>query len=127
MTCLINYARSRRGLSRLQISRKLTAAARMKGEEIQRCGVFDHAPCGGSAYAVATRVGYGGAFAENLYLGEGRFGAASKALHEWLNSPAHRRNLFSRKWRAGSLYAAHVATLDGFVDATLWVAAFGDR
>ena len=99
----------------------------MKIEQIERCGVFDHAPCGGSASAVATRVGYSGAFGENLYIGEGALGSAREALKEWLASRPHRENLFSKNWRVHSLYAAHVGELDGFVGATVWVLQFGDR
>lgn len=127
MSCLVNYARAKRGLRKLGSSPKLSQAARMKLEQIERCGVFDHAPCGGSPTAVADRVGYPGSFGENLYIGETTAGSAREALTEWLASPPHRRNMFSKSWRVRSLYATHVDALDGFVDATVWVAQFGDR
>jgi len=127
MACLINYARSNRGLRKLASSSKLAVAARIKAEQIQRCGVFDHAPCGGTPWAVADRVGYSGSFGENLYIGETTLGSPREAVLEWLASRPHRENMFSKSWRVQSLYATHVDELDGFVDATLWIAQFGDR
>jgi len=127
MACLINYARTTRGLRKLAMSPKLSVAARLKAEQIQRCGVYDHAPCGGTPWGVADRVGYPGSFGENLYLGETTLGSPRGAVEEWLASRPHRENMFSKSWRVQSLYAAHVDELDGFVDATLWVAQFGDR
>jgi uncharacterized protein YkwD len=127
LNCLINHARAERGVKKLRISRVLTLAARHKAEAIQRCQVFDHAPCGGRASDVAVRAGYSGRFAETLYLGEGSFGSPHSALAEWLHSPAHREQIFSPRWQAYSVYAVHVAELDGMHDATLWVAQFGDR
>jgi uncharacterized protein YkwD len=127
MSCLVNYARARRGLRKLVTSPKLAVAARMKLEQIRRCGVFDHAPCGGSPTAVADQAGYKGSFGENLFIGETTLGSARQALKEWLASPPHRQNMFSKGWRVRSLGATHVDELEGFVNATVWVAQFGDR
>jgi uncharacterized protein YkwD len=127
LNCLINYARAERGLRRLRISPVLSVAARRKAEAIQRCHVFDHAPCGGQPSDVAVRAGYTGRFAEALYLGERHYGSPRWAVNEWLHSAPHRAQLLSPSWRAYSGYAARVAELDGMHDATLWVAQFGDR
>lgn len=127
MACLINYARTARGLPKVRLSPKLLVAARLKADDIRRCQVFDHAPCGGSPTAVASRAGYAGAFGENLYLGEGHLGSPRDALRQWLSSRPHRTNVLSRRWQVHSVYVAHIGHLDGFVDATLWVAQFGDR
>jgi len=126
MTCLVNYARAARGLKKLRFSPKLSTAARLKAQQIERCGVFDHAPCGGSATAVANRVGYKGSFGENLFIGEATAGTAREALREWLLSRPHRENLFDKDWRVHSPYVLHVDALDGFVDANVWVLQFGD-
>jgi len=127
MTCLVNYARAAKGLRRLRVSPLLSVAARRKAEEIQRCHVFDHAPCGGKFDDVAVRAGYSGSLGENLLLGEGYYGAPRSALAEWLTSAGHRAILFSSHWRVQSAYVAHVAELDDLHDATLWITQFGDR
>jgi uncharacterized protein YkwD len=127
MACLVNYARAMKGLRKLRVSPLLSLAARRKGEEIQRCRVFDHAPCGGRFDEVAVEAGYSGSFGENLLLGEGSYGAPRWALAEWLASAGHRAILLSARWKVQSAYVAHVSELDGMHDATLWVAQFGDR
>lgn len=127
MTCLIKHARTTSGLPTLRTSPVLALAARRKADAIQRCNAFEHAPCGGKPSDVAVRAGYSGRFGENLYLGGGAYGSAHEAVQEWLRSRPHREQLLSRTWRVQSFYAARVAELDGFVDATLWVAQFGDR
>jgi uncharacterized protein YkwD len=126
MTCLVNYARAARGLRKLRLSPKLSNAARLKAQQIERCGVFDHAPCGGSPTAVADRVGYKGSFGENLYMGQTTLGTARQALREWLASRPHRENMFDKDWRVQALSVVHVDELDGFVDANVWVLQFGD-
>lgn len=127
MTCLINYARAVKGVRKLRVSPKLSVAARRKAEDIQRCGVYDHAPCGGSFAAGAVKAGYSGSLGENLLLGEGYLGSPRHALAGWLASPGHRANVFSPLWRVQSAYVARVAELDQMHDAALWVTQFGDR
>ena len=127
MVCLIDYARERRGLGALQISPLLSVSSRLKSEEIERCRVFAHAPCGGDAHDVADQAGYIGAWGENIYIADGRFGAPRVALDGWLNSPGHRANLFDPNWRVHSLYVVKLASFPGFHDPTLWVSEFGDR
>jgi uncharacterized protein YkwD len=127
MRCLVDYARARRGLSTLPVSPLLSMAARLKGAEIERCETFAHAPCGGDAGQVARAAGYRGGFGENLYIAEGRSGAARPALDGWLNSSGHRENLFRPEWRVQSLYVAKLPRFREYRSATLWVSHFGDR
>ena len=127
MVCLIDFARAKRGLGSLRVSAFLSIAARLKGEAIEKCRVFAHAPCGGDAHDVADQAGYVGGWGENLYIADGRYGAPRVALDGWLNSPGHRDNLFRPEWRVHSLYVAKLASFPGFHDPTLWVSEFGDR
>jgi uncharacterized protein YkwD len=127
MVCLIDFARQQRGLSALQVSPLLSTASRLKGEEIERCRVFAHGPCGGDPHDVADQAGYVGSWCENLYIADGRFGAPRVALDEWLNSPGHRENLFRPEWRVHSLFVVKLASFPGFHKPTLWVSEFGDR
>ena len=127
MRCLVDHARARRGLSTLPVSPALGVAARLKGADIERCGRFAHAPCGGDAGDVARTAGYRGSFGENLAIAEGRLGAPRPALDGWLNSPHHRENLFRPEWRVQSLYVAKLPRFHEYRDATLWVSQFGDR
>jgi uncharacterized protein YkwD len=127
MVCLIDFARQERGLGFLQVSPLLSTASRLKGEAIERCRVFAHAPCGGDPHDVAVQAGYVGSWGENIYIADGRFGAPRVALDGWLNSPGHRENLFRPEWRVHSLYVVKLTNFPGFHDPTLWVSEFGDR
>jgi uncharacterized protein YkwD len=127
MVCLIDYARRVHGLAPLLVAPILSAAAKLKGDRIVRCGNFDHAPCGPNSLDVANEVDYLGAWGENLYIAEGRFGAPRPALDGWLNSPEHRENLFHADWRIQSIYVTKPGSFPGFRDSTLWVSEFGDR
>jgi uncharacterized protein YkwD len=127
MVCLINFARTRRGLTPLGVDLRLSESSLLKSEQIRRCRVFAHAPCGGDAGEVARRAGYAGSFGENLYLADGRQGAPRVALDGWLNSPRHRENLFRPRWRVHSLAVVKIDRFLAYRHATLWVSQFGDR
>jgi uncharacterized protein YkwD len=127
MICLINHARRGRGLAELPVSPQLSEAARLKGEEIFRCKVFAHAPCGGDPHDVADQAGFVGSWGENLYIADGRWGAPRPALDGWLNSPGHRENLFRPEWQVQSVYVVKLDSFPGFKNRpTLWVSEFGD-
>ena len=127
VACLVNYARKRRGLRPLVVASILNGASIRKARAILRCGDFAHAPCGGDWTASVRSTGYKGLFGENLYLASGRFGAPRPAVDAWLNSAAHRENLFGAQWREQGIA---VVTLDQFGDhrdAAIWVNVLGDR
>jgi uncharacterized protein YkwD len=127
MVCLIDYARAHVGLTRLPVSATLSRSARLKGEEILRCGVFAHSPCGDDPGAGVRGLGYSGAFGENLYVADGPFAAPRVALDHWLNSPEHRENLLRPLWRVQSVYVVKVASFREYRDGEVWVSHFGDR
>jgi uncharacterized protein YkwD len=127
MVCLIDYARSRAGLASLPVSATLSASARLKGDDILRCGVFAHSPCGEEPSTGVRGLGYEGRFGENLYVADGRFGAPRVALDGWLNSPGHRENLLRPEWRVQSLYVVKAERFREYRGATVWVSHFGDR
>lgn len=125
MVCLVNYARTQRGLTPLVPVALLNGSSLAKVERVVRCKEFAHAACGQDPASDARQAGYAGAFGENLYLAEGRYGAPRVALDGWLNSPGHRQNLFRPEWRTQGVA---VQKLDRFgqVDAAaLWVNEFG--
>ena len=126
MVCLINNARQVRGLTALPVSAQLSQAALLKGEEIMRCKVFAHAPCGGDPHDVAVQAGFAGGWGENLYLADGKWAAPRPALDGWLNSPGHRENIFRPEWQLQSVYVVKLDSFPGFNSPTLWVSEFGD-
>ena len=127
MVCLVNFARKRRGVHQLAVASILNGASIRKARAILRCRNFAHNPCGGDWTTAVRSTGYSGLFGENLYLASGRFGAPRPTVDAWLNSAAHRENLFGAEWREQGLA---VVALDSFGDRTnvaLWVSVLGDR
>jgi uncharacterized protein YkwD len=127
MLCLINYARAREGLNAVVLTAQLDWASTVKGQDIARCGRFEHAACGKAPEQVATDAGYTGGFGENLYANESEVTKPSDAIDGWLNSPEHRENLFRAEWRTAGVAAIHGASFGSFHDAVIWVSEFGDR
>lgn len=127
VTCLVNFARQKRGLRALSVAPILNGASAKKAQAILRCRNFAHNPCGGDWTSAVRSTGYSGPFGENLYLATGDFGAPRPAVDAWLNSPPHRANLFKAGWREQGLA---VVTLDRFHshrDVSLWVSVLGER
>jgi len=127
MLCLIDWARQQAGLSQPVPTVLLTSTAVQKGVEIVRCHSFAHAPCGGEPDADVRRADYQGAFGENLYIADGRFGAPRVALDAWLNSPGHRKNLFRAEWRAQGIALLELRHFGPYHGAELWISHFGSE
>lgn len=125
MACLIDFARRQRGLAPLTTVDVLNGSSLTKASRIVRCQAFAHAACGDDPAADARAAGYRGAFGENLYLADGRLGAPRVALDGWLNSPAHRENLFRPQWRVQGIAVQAIERFGQYRDAALWVHQFG--
>jgi len=126
VACLINYARKRAGVRALVVRRVLNGASIAKARAIVRCSIFAHNPCGGDWKTAVRSTGYRGGFGENLYIATGRWGAPRVAVDAWLNSAAHRENLFSQQWREQGLALLVKPSFDGYRDVSLWVSVLGD-
>jgi uncharacterized protein YkwD len=126
MLCLINFARRRAGLNRLQASPVLSLAGSFKARDVVRCRRFAHTACGRNARAVADEAGYPHvAWGENLYLGPGARGAPRPALDRWLNSPHHRENLLNPTWTEQGIARRSARHFTYGFDAAVWASEFG--
>ena len=125
MVCLVNYARTKRGLPPVTPVGLLNRSSLAKAEKIVRCTDFNHDACGEDAAADARGAGYSGAWGENLYIAEGRYGSPRVALDGWLNSREHRENLFTSGWRTEGIAVEKVPRFGGDRNVTLWVNQFG--
>ncbi len=127
---LVNATRGQYGLSSLRLSPALAHSAALKADDIRRCGVFSHTPCGMSFARTFQQVGYlrgRVAVGENLYWGQGSLGTPSSAIAAWLASPPHRENLLGRGWRQVGIAVIHAPSLFGASDVWLYVLQFGRR
>ena len=90
-----NYARKRAGLGELEMRLDLMDAARAHAADMADRGYFSHfSPEGSGPGDRADRMGIRfAALAENLARVRHSTDPAAMAVHGWLKSPGHRRNL----------------------------------
>jgi uncharacterized protein YkwD len=131
----INDLRHRHGLSALRLNSTLTATALEHSLSMAEHGYFGHSSLSGSPFwkRVAARYAQRGSrlwtVGENLVWASPGLSAA-QAIHLWLNSPPHRRNLLRSGWREIGLGAVHAAAAPGVFEglaATILTADFGVR
>jgi uncharacterized protein YkwD len=129
MQCLVNWARTKRGLPRLRDSRRLDRSSVLRADAIRRCGDFSHTPCGQAFTTVFQQAGYprGARIGENIAWGGGPLGSARSVFQSWLRSPAHRRNLFRGGWRDLGIGLVSADQLFGVPQVSVWVTQFGRR
>jgi uncharacterized protein YkwD len=125
VTCLVNWARTQEGRARLVRRPALQRAAALKGEQVASCGQFSHTPCGSAVTAAVNAAGYRyAAFAENLYAGTAGLISPRQVVTAWLQSPPHRANLLSPRFRHLGTAPVHANGLLGGMDSVVWTAAF---
>ncbi len=131
----LNAIRRKHGLAPLRISRPLTAAADAHSKAMGTHGFFDHDSRDGSEFWKRVRRFYGPSgyatwsVGENLLWSSGRLDAAA-ALRLWMNSPGHRKNILTARWREIGLSAVGVRSAPGVYggrDVTIITTDFGVR
>jgi uncharacterized protein YkwD len=125
VACLVNWARTHDGRSRLAPRPALRKAAQSKGLRVASCGDFSHTPCGSPITAAVNASGYRyGWFGENLFAGLYGRVSARQVVTAWLQSPTHRANMLQPNFRhVGVAPVRAPGLLDG-TDAVVWTAAF---
>jgi len=131
----INAFRQAHGLAPLRISAQLDAAARRHSEEMAAKGYFAHSSANGSAFWRRIQRFYGSSnrglwsVGENLLWSSPSVSAA-RALQMWEQSPEHRKNLLTARWREIGVSAVHVVSAPGTfhgLDVTIVTTDFGVR
>ena len=128
VACLVNWARAQDGSGRLVQRPKLHRAAELKGQRVASCNQFSHTPCGASVTSDVKAAGYRySTFGENLFAGTWGQVSARQVVTAWLQSPPHRANVLSSRFRdvGAAPVLAHGLLDDG--DAVVWTATFGSR
>jgi uncharacterized protein YkwD len=114
----LNKIRRSNGLVPLRISRPLTSAADAHSRAMGTFGFFQHESRDGSAFWKRVQRYYGqgryGSWSvgENLLWSSGELDAAG-ALKLWMESPGHRKNILTARWREIGLSAVSVAAAPG--------------
>jgi uncharacterized protein YkwD len=131
----VNNLRRSHGLVPLRLSSKLSLAARQHSTEMAARGYFSHSSADGSHfdrriarfYPMGSRRYW--SVGENLLWSSPDVDPAN-ALQMWINSPEHRANLLTARWRQIGLSAVHSASAPGTYqgrEVTIVTADFGVR
>ena len=132
--CLLNRERTSRGLKALRANKRLALAARRHADDMVRHSYFAHNSRSGAKFTSRiVKAGYlRGAsdwlVAENLAWGAGSGSTPRWIVRTWMNSPGHRANILTRRFRdlgTGVTPGAPVGQRDA-VEAT-FVHEFGVR
>lgn len=131
----INAVRAQQGRVPLTASRGLTGAAEHHSAKMVAGGFFEHEAPGERSFSrrierfyPSSGFGYW-AVGENLAYGVPRLEPA-EAVHEWLESPGHRRNMLWPRWREVGIAVIHAASAPGEfggAPATVVTVDFGVR
>ena len=105
--CLMNVERSSRGLRRLRVSRQLRKAATAYSRKMVRKRFFDHVGPGGSTMVSRIRKGTSylsrrvtrWSLGENIGWGQRGLSTPQAMVRLWMDSPGHRANILSRRFR----------------------------
>jgi uncharacterized protein YkwD len=133
--CLLNQQRRSRGLKRLRSNAKLRRAATAYSRQMAAAKFFAHVSPGGStllgrvrrtAYLSSAR---GWALGENIAWGAGSLASPRKTVRAWMNSPGHKRNILTARFRhigIGVVPRAPVPLPSG-LNAATYTTNFGTR
>jgi uncharacterized protein YkwD len=124
VACLVNWARRQEHRGRLLRRSALTRAAELKGLSVASCRQFSHTPCGSAVTSGVNAAGYRYAtFGENLFAATGSV-TPRQAVTAWLQSPPHRANMLSSRFRHLGAAPVRASGLLGGADAVVWTATF---
>jgi uncharacterized protein YkwD len=131
--CLINQERGRRGLRRLSLNKRLSNAAEGHSRAMVRNNFFSHDSLSGADFIDRIRrAGYlhragSWAVAENLAWGSGSRSAPAAVVRSWMNSPGHRANILTGRYREIGIGVVEGAPVRTSLPAATYTTDFGAR
>ena len=131
----INALRSEHGLAPLRLSTRLSAAARAHSADMAARGYFSHTSANGATFSRRIARFYPMGKSRYWSVGENLLWSspdvsADRALDMWLNSPEHKKNMLTARWREIGLSAVHVTAAPGTFagrEVTIVTTDFGVR
>jgi uncharacterized protein YkwD len=126
--CLLNQQRRANGLRTLREDDRLTRASSRYAREMAARNVFEHGDFVGRIRASSYLSGASSwSVGENIAWGTGSFGTPSGIVRLWMNSPPHRHNILSSRFRDIGLGVARGAPRAGVSGGGTYVTDFGAR
>jgi uncharacterized protein YkwD len=115
----INAVRAQRGLRPFRASRRLRAAALAHSAQMAARGYFEHTSANGTPFWRRIIRFYPMRGYRDWAVGENIAEASpaltpQEALADWLRSPPHRANVFSREWRDAGVGAIFATAAPGY-------------
>ena len=131
----LNAIRREHGLVALRINGRLTAASVQHSRDMVARGYFKHESADGSAFWKRVKRYYGQGSYGYWSVGENLLWSspdvdAKRALELWMESPEHRANILTPKWREIGISAIHAQTAPGTyggLEVTVITTDFGVR
>jgi uncharacterized protein YkwD len=131
----INALRRDHGLAPLRLSSNLSAAARQHSAEMASRGYFSHDSANGSSFDRRIARYYPMGMSHYWSVGENLLWSSPNvepdgALDMWWNSPEHRKNMLTARWREIGISAVHVPAAAGTYggrEVTIVTTDFGVR
>jgi uncharacterized protein YkwD len=131
----MNALRREHGLAPLRVSTGLVTAARKHSSDMATRGYFSHTSATGASFDRRIARFYPMGHKRYWSVGENLLWSspdvdAARALDMWLNSPEHRKNMLTARWREIGLAAVHVPAAPGTFggrEVTIVTADFGVR
>src|SRR5436189_6214851 len=131
----INSLRKEHGLAPLRLSATLSDAARQHSSEMAARGYFSHDSANGSSFDKRISRYYPMGHSRYWSVGENLLWSSpdvdpAGALDMWWNSPEHRKNMLTGRWREIGLSAVHVPAAPGTYggrEVTIVTTDFGVR
>jgi uncharacterized protein YkwD len=117
--CLVNAERRAHGVRRVRADRDLRRAARRYAKQMVAQDFFAHeSPSGSELHERVRASGYlrgadGWSAGENLAWGSGSLATPAATVRAWMESPGHRANLLSDRFREVGVGIAPGAPVDG--------------
>ena len=131
--CLLNAERSERGLRGLRVNGRLSAAAQQHTSDMVRRRYFSHTSRSGNDMGDRIRSqGYlSGArswmLGENLAWGSGERSTPRSIVRAWMDSPGHRRNILTARFREIGIGVVDQAPVRTGNRGATYTTTFGSR
>jgi uncharacterized protein YkwD len=131
----LNQIRAAHGLQPLRLNARLTASADQHSREMTAKGYFAHESADGSAFWKRVERYYGSSKFGYWSVGENLLWSSAEldpkeAIDLWMQSPEHRANILTARWREIGISALHAHAAPGTyngLDVTVITTDFGVR